>query len=87
MRTYITQLVRSGECVSYADVMKRVMAAVRADGEEGAGGVKVLVNGGLAEKDGPGVGLPVDVLKEGVRAVRGEVEKVCDLRVDDIDDD
>ena len=84
MRTYITQLVRSGECVSYADVMKRVMAAVRADED---GGVKVLVNGGLAEKDGPGVGLPVDVLKEGVRAVRGEVEKVCDLRVDDIDDD
>ena len=87
MRTYITQLVRSGECVSYADVMKRVMAAVRTDGDDGAGGVKVLVNGGLGEKDGPGVGLPVDVLKEGVRAVRGEVEKVCDLRVDDVDDD
>ena len=89
LRTYITQLVRSGECVSYADVMRRVMAAVQ-EGEDGGAAVaassKVLVNGGSAEKDGPGMALPVEVLKEGVRAVRGEVEKVCDLRVDDVDD-
>jgi hypothetical protein len=88
LRAYITQLVRSGECVSYADVMKRVMQVVQqAEGEVGGvGSTKVLVNGGMAEREGPGMALPVAVLKEGVRAVRGEVEKVCDLRVDDVDD-
>jgi hypothetical protein len=74
--------------VSYADVMKRVMQVVQqAEGEVGGvGSTKVLVNGGMAEREGPGMALPVAVLKEGVRAVRGEVEKVCDLRVDDVDD-
>lgn len=33
-----------------------------------------------------GIGIPKSVVKEGLVVVRGEVEKVVDLRVDDVDD-
>jgi len=69
----VTNLVRSGECTSYADVMAKVLSAVREGEKTGS-----VANGGVA--------VPVEVLKEGVRAVREEVEKVVDVRVDDVDD-
>lgn len=68
LRTYITNLVRSGECTSYKELLAKVMVAVREEGKEG------------------GIGIPKSVVKEGLVVVRGEVEKVVDLRVDDVDD-
>jgi hypothetical protein len=32
------------------------------------------------------VAIPIEVIREGIKIVRVEVEKVCDLRVDDVDD-
>lgn len=92
----MTALVRSGECVSYADVMRKVNESVMGPGAasngtaSGRGGGAKVVNGeaaaaAAAARDGE-IRIPVEVLRKAVKVVRTEVDKVCELRVDDVDD-
>jgi transcription factor e(y)2 len=74
LRTYITTLVRSGECSSYEEVVSKVLEAVRRS-----------ISGGTLP-DGNSVKIPKEALVETAKVVKQEVEKVLDVRVDDIDD-
>ena len=93
LRAYVTALVRSGECVSYADVMRRVNEGVMGPGvangtASGRGAGSKVVNGDASVgsmRDGE-IKIPVEVLRKAVKVVRTEVDKVCELRVDDVDD-
>jgi hypothetical protein len=98
VRAMVVALVRSGECTTYEEVMGRVRGAIRAAGaaegektssssKKGGGGA-VVVNGLDAKVVPEGVGniaVPHEVILQGLKLVRAEVEKVCDLKVDDVD--
>lgn len=74
--------------------MKKVLVAVKAaalqevqrerSAKEGSGKGKEGGAVGTATTDG--LAIPDDVLREMVRVVRIELEKVCDIKVDDTDD-
>ena len=91
MRTYIQHLLRSGECTSYKELMARVNRAVRADRlqeqdlDREVNGVNGEANGTTTTSNEleQSVKIPDRVVKEGIKAVRQEVEKVCDIDVDD----
>jgi hypothetical protein len=78
LRAYIQRLVRSGECTNYQQIVKRVMGAVVAEGEGGEEG-----KGRKGEREREELRVPEKVVKDGVRVVRGELEKVVTVVVDD----
>lgn len=92
LRTYITQLMRSGECTKYDDIMDKVLAEVgRVQGQHDApassGRAKsssntIGVNGAGAAAKGDAVvdlKIPIRVQTEGMKVVKRELEKVCDF--------
>ncbi|KAF2396871.1 hypothetical protein EJ06DRAFT_533595 [Trichodelitschia bisporula] len=92
LRAYVQALVRSGECRSYEEIMQRVLAAIHVDTES----KKDIPNGknanGTTELSGVGGGDPLDprnirvperVVQEGVKVIRGELDKVCTVVIDD----
>ena len=92
MRTYVQHLLRSGECTSYKELMARVNRAVRADRlqeqdlEREVNGVNGETNGTTTANSEleQNVKIPDRVVKEGIKVVRQEVEKVCAIEVDDV---
>jgi len=78
LRTYITQLMRSGECTKYDDIMDKVleeaMKGVSADKAKTNG---ANTNGKPAEGD---LKMPDNVVKEGIRVVKKELEKICEVQ-------
>lgn len=93
MRTYIQALLRSGECTTYNEVMKRVLEETRgAESEEKSNGATNGVNGNTHGKENGvvegksveegGIKIPERAVREGVRVVRRELEKVCDITVE-----
>ncbi|KAF2087966.1 hypothetical protein K490DRAFT_65246 [Saccharata proteae CBS 121410] len=92
LRAYVLQLLRSGECSTYDEVMDRVMEetmqglAERKGGKEkenGKEGKENGVNGGDVRKVGEeGLRIPERVVKEGLRAVRKEIDAVCEVTYD-----
>lgn len=66
------------------------MATVRQANAEDAAAKAALnaKSGGTKEGEGDGrdLAIPQVVLREGIRNVRREIERVCELRVDDVDD-
>jgi len=91
MRTYVQHLLRSGECSSYKELMARVNRAMRADRlqeqeqEREVNGVNGEANGTTSVNNEleQSIRIPEKVVKEGIKAVRQEVEKVCAIEVDD----
>ena len=95
LRTFVLQLLRSGECGSYDEVMARVLAEIGGDGdgerEEDETKAKAKANGvngvngegkvGRTVEDG-GMRVPEAVVREGIKAVRKELEGVCDVVLD-----
>jgi hypothetical protein len=86
LRERVRELVRSGECASYGEVMRKVLGDVRVV-EGGVGrGVEEGV-GGLKEGDGVGgsggLVVPERVVREGVKVIRKELERVATVVVDD----
>jgi hypothetical protein len=81
LRTYIQNLLRSGECSTYNEVILRVIKEVKV---EGSGADKRNGVNGTTGDDGK-VDLTVKeaVVKEGVAVVKKELEKVCTVVVDD----
>ncbi|KAI9667329.1 MAG: hypothetical protein M1821_000144 [Bathelium mastoideum] len=94
LRTYCLDLLRRGECVTYDELMARVVRDARG-GEESSKGSKdaegvngnVAVNGdaggygvgGTRSVEEGGVRIPQEVVKEGLRVVRRELDEVCEV--------
>jgi hypothetical protein len=72
LRSHVQNLVRSGECSSYGEIMKRVLLDIKVPEEkdEGEDGKKGLV-------------VPDSVVREGIKVIRKELEKVAVVVVDD----
>jgi hypothetical protein len=96
LRAYIQQLLRSGECTTYNEVMARVMAETNGNGGLKTNGITNGVNGtngvhgngngingveGRSVEDG-GIQIPDRAVREGVRVVRRELEKVLEVAVE-----
>ncbi|KAK7729012.1 hypothetical protein SLS57_002244 [Botryosphaeria dothidea] len=94
LRAHVLNLLRSGECASYDELMARVLEDTRQAGS--AGGDKDKEQNGHAtngDKNSGGaetgaarsadsIRIPDKAVKEGIKAVRKEVEGVCDITFD-----
>ncbi|KAL2357618.1 hypothetical protein BJ546DRAFT_836493 [Cryomyces antarcticus] len=86
LRTYCLELLRSGECATFDEVMSRVLSHAlptsgedetserRSNGTHGVNGNGMVRSG----PDGSGIRIPEKAVREGIKAVRIELEKVCD---------
>ena len=103
LREYVQQLLRSGECTTYNEIMARVLAEVRSSPNtngptsNGINGKKKTAHGiaatnsatngnsdSMAGKSGEDYGVRVseNAVKEGIKAVRKELETICELPPD-----
>ncbi|KAF2489635.1 hypothetical protein BU16DRAFT_566742 [Lophium mytilinum] len=92
LRAYIQQLLRSGECATYNEVMARLMEETRVQKSGRENGVNGHANGVVNGVDGNaerprsveegGILIPERAVREGVRVVRRELEKVVEVAVE-----
>ncbi|EON70038.1 hypothetical protein W97_09306 [Coniosporium apollinis CBS 100218] len=80
LRTRIAQLLRNGDCATYEELMARVLREARGD----AGGQNGFNGHGGENGDGEAgerveIKIPEKAVKEGVKAVRRELEAVCEV--------
>ncbi|KAE9967186.1 hypothetical protein BLS_006525 [Venturia inaequalis] len=76
LRSHVQNLVRSGECSSYSEIMKRVLLDIRLpEGKEDKKDVSEEAKKSLA--------VPQSVVDEGIKVIRKELEKVAVVVVDD----
>lgn len=89
LRAYIQDLLRSGECTTYNEVMNKVLAEAKpanasADGVNGDS--KKLTNGvnGVHRKTSEegSIRVPDRAVREGIRVVRKELESLCEITYD-----
>ncbi|CAI6340926.1 unnamed protein product [Periconia digitata] len=83
LKAYVTHLLRSGECTSYAQALDRVLDKIRSDSQQqpkpnGVNGT----NGHAKDADDYNLRLPDEVVTAGARTLGVELEKVCDIAVD-----
>ncbi|KAF2809085.1 uncharacterized protein BDZ99DRAFT_521549 [Mytilinidion resinicola] len=91
LRAYIQQLLRSGECATYNEVMAKLMeeTRVRKDYQNGVvngngvgnGNANGNGEGGRTVEEG-GILIPEKAVREGVRVVRRELERVLEVAVE-----
>lgn len=85
LKSYITSLLRSGEVTTLDEIMERVRAKMELEKTSGTNGVNGVVNGVNGNGVHEGIGEDVDLkiperaIREGAKAVRQELEKVCDI--------
>lgn len=85
LREYITSLLRSGECTTMDEVMQRVTQKIDAQrtGSAETNGHTNGTNGngvnGVGEEGDWDLKIPDKTIKEGVKVVRKELEKVCEI--------
>jgi hypothetical protein len=86
LRTHIQNVIRSGECLTFDECVRKVMRDISVDKGDGskevngngkAGGKKADVDGDVD------VRIKDSVVKDGVAVIRKELEKVCVVVVDD----
>ncbi|GAB7351141.1 hypothetical protein MBLNU459_g1597t2 [Dothideomycetes sp. NU459] len=77
LRAYLTALMRSGECTKYDELMDRVLDEVTKD--LGTRPRSAKASSAAADKDAGASGLqiPDAAIKQGVKVVKKELEKVC----------
>lgn len=93
LRRYVTDLFRSGQATTFDEAvtmaMEKIQAMMRGDDEMSNGTNGVNGVNGNGSHDGDGVGekydlrIPEKAVREGVRTVRRELEKVCELTEED----
>ncbi|KAF2838053.1 hypothetical protein M501DRAFT_850530 [Patellaria atrata CBS 101060] len=85
IRAYILELLRSGECGSYNELMAKVLEEAVGKQSEDMNGKEGRVNGvGNGEAEGEtGIRIPEKAVQAGIKAVRQELEKVCDVTFGD----
>ena len=71
LRTFLTQLMRSGECTRYDDLMDRVL-------EEALKGIHGEGKAASAHPDEVDIRMPESAVKAGIKVVRKELEKICE---------
>ncbi len=93
LRSFVLQLLRSGDCSTYDQVMTRVLAEAKGqDTGSAAHGVNG-VNGTAGDRSGPslptgksvedgGIRIPAKVIREGVKTVKKELESVCEITLE-----
>jgi hypothetical protein len=90
LRSFVLQLLRSGECTTYDELMERVLEEVRSkpgqqmteksiNGVNGTGNSKV--QSGKSVDEG-GLLVPDKAVREGIKVVRKELEGVCEIVLD-----
>ncbi|MCJ1393535.1 hypothetical protein MMC18_006410 [Xylographa bjoerkii] len=85
IKARVLDLLRSGECVSYGEVMAVVLREMKGNGRmDGEGSFAVKKENGVNGVNGAGSGkgalrVPERVVEEGVRVVRGCLEEVVDI--------
>lgn len=85
LKAYITHLLRSGECTTLDEINARILEKAKlGSGGEKSNGVTNGVNGvnGHKDDDEYQLQLPEQAIREGVRVVRRELDKICDITVD-----
>lgn len=75
LRTYLTTLMRSGECTKYDDLMDRVIEEAMKDVGSKQRGAKAT--NGDKDANGAGLQIPENAIKQGIKVVKKELEKVC----------
>ncbi|KAI9713114.1 MAG: hypothetical protein M1820_001099 [Bogoriella megaspora] len=90
LRTYCLDLLRSGECATYDELMARIIKDSR-PGLSSDGKVTNGVNGTAKGGDGDGhvggarsveeggIQIPERTIKEGLKVVKKELEEVCEV--------
>ena len=89
LRAYCLDLLRSGECSTYDELMARIVKDSRPseDGDKTTDGINgTTVNGdadghigGPRSVEEGGVLIPQSTVKEGLRVVRNELEEICEI--------
>lgn len=83
LRAYITQLMRSGECTRYEELMDRVlekaMAGIVEDKGRDRNGTANGMNGSGKKEGDDGLRIPDKAIREGIRVVKMELAKVCEV--------
>lgn len=74
LRNYITALMRSGECTRYDDLMDKVLEGAMHDVVSGVASKVKTDKTGEA-----GLRIPEAAIKEGIKVVKKELEKICDV--------
>ncbi|KAG8631036.1 hypothetical protein KVT40_000176 [Elsinoe batatas] len=76
LRNYVVALVRSGECTKYDELMDRVLE----ESMKGLGDRTRATNGNTSSnKSGQELRIPDSAIKEGIKVVKRELEKVCEV--------
>lgn len=70
LRAYVTQLMRSGECTNYDELMAKVLQQAQVGAEDNDAGLKI----------------PDSVNDKGLKVVMKEIKKVADVDDDDGDE-
>lgn len=87
LRNYITTLMRSGECTRYDELMDRVLdealkdaptSKTRSNGTSAAAAAAAAADAASKSKE-DGLRIPEAAVKEGIKVVRKELEKVCEF--------
>jgi hypothetical protein len=88
LRTYITTLLRSGECSSREEVLAKVMAAISQGMDQGKAETTSSKKGAAnaSQTESEGVAIPQEIVKDGIKLVKAELEKAINVNVDDVDD-
>jgi hypothetical protein len=79
LRAHVQNLVRSGECSNYSEVMTRVLGDIKV----GEGGAKEKNGDEGDDGKASGLAVPENVVREAVKVIRKELEKVATLVADD----
>jgi hypothetical protein len=90
LRIYVLQLLRSGECTTYDEVMERVLKEARGEprGTKAINGAHSNGTNGITSEAGKsveegGIRIPENAVKEGIKAVKKELQKACDIAFED----
>ena len=81
LRAFVLDLIRTGECSTYDEIMTRVLAEARGDDATSPAGEHGERARGRSSDDGA-IRLPDKVVREGLRVVRKELDDVVDVDLD-----
>lgn len=81
LRTYIIDLMRKGECTKYDDLMDRVLEEALKDVVATKARANGAANGsaGAKDKERDSLVIPDAAIREGIKVVKRELEKVCEV--------
>lgn len=67
LKNHVTQLMRSGECTKYDDLMERILQEALADPDTAKG------------SNHPSLAIPDQAITQAVKVVKKELDKICQI--------